>query len=232
MSHTTHAEIIENPELHDQRGVFADRREAGEALAELMQPYRDTQALVLGIPAGGVPVAAMLAERMDWPLDVAVVSKITLPWNTEVGFGAVAFDGTVEINGHMVDRVNVSREEIESETAVTRDKVSQRLELFRGDRPLPDLSGRVSVLVDDGLASGFTLRVAATALRNCGAEEIWIAVPTAHAESIMAVRTLAEKVFCPNVREGYPYAVADAYRNWCDIDPEEAMEPLRKHRGE
>ena len=90
--------VVEIPEFRDVTGIFKDRKHAGNVLADMMIDYKDTESIIFGIPAGGVPVAASIASKLNLNLDVAVVSKITLPWNTEAGYGAVAFDGTVELN--------------------------------------------------------------------------------------------------------------------------------------
>ena len=94
--------VVDLPDLRDQLGVFLNRDHAGEILAGMLEVYSDSNAMVMAVPAGGVPVAKVLAEHLNLPLDIAVVSKITLPWNTEVGYGAVAFDGTVRLNNDLV----------------------------------------------------------------------------------------------------------------------------------
>jgi predicted phosphoribosyltransferase len=179
-------------------------------------------ALVLAIPAGGVPVGAAIAGRLGLALDVAVVSKITLPWNTEVGYGAVAFDGTVRLNQGLLATTRLTDADVSRGVAATTDKVKQRVSRFRGAGPAPDFGGRTAILVDDGLASGFTMRVAVEALRNCGAEAIVVAVPTGPVDPVRSIAAEADEVYCANVREGHPFAVADAYRNWRDVTEDEA----------
>jgi predicted phosphoribosyltransferase len=176
---------------------------------------------VLAIPAGGVPVAVEMARRLELPLDVAVVSKLTLPWNPEAGFGALAFDGTLRLNEALVAQAGLGPDQIETVKARTQDKVARRVRELRGARPFPDLSGRCTILVDDGLASGFTMMVAIEALRHQGAQEIVVAVPTAQAESAARIARLVSALYCANLREGRSYAVADAYQEWCDVDETE-----------
>jgi predicted phosphoribosyltransferase len=218
--------IIDLPRLRDRTPVFRDRAAAGKVLAGMLEGYRETKALVMGIPAGGMAVAVETARELDLPLDVAVVSKITLPWNTEAGYGAVAFDGTVLLNEELLSRFHLSSLEIESGIKTTKDKVARRVKLFRNSRAMPVLKGPV-VLIDDGLASGFTLRVAIKALGQAGASEIVVAVPTAHLESAKGLSEV-EAIYCANLRGGSSFAVADAYEDWSDLAESEAVKLFRE----
>lgn len=224
--------IVDIQQLRDREGVFEDREDAGRTLAGMLEPLRGTGALVLGIPAGGVPVAAPLAKELDLELDVAVVSKITLPWNTEAGYGAVAFDGTVRINDALVAQLGLSHDDVEEGIESTRKKVRRRVLELRGERPLPDLSGRTVVLCDDGLASGFTMITAVEAVRGANPERVIVAVPTAHTESVERIIGDADCVYCANLRGGMRFAVASAYRHWRDVPLEEAAALLEQHRSE
>ena len=219
--------IVDLPELREKLRVFKDRQDAGFRLAKMLEAYNDSDAIVLAVPAGGVPVAAVVAEDLNLVLDVAVVSKITLPWNTEAGFGAVAFDGTVRLNERLLAGLGLTEEEIKQRIKATTSKVQRRLRELRGDRPMPELAEREVILVDDGIASGFTLRVAVEALKNKSANEIIIAVPTGHQESLKCLVDEVKAVYCANVRSGWSFAVADAYKRWSDVDQIEALEILK-----
>lgn len=218
--------LIEIAPLHDRLQVFRDRAHAGAVLAEMLGVYRGRDAIVLGIPAGGVPVAAVIARAFNLPLDVAVVSKLTLPWNSEAGYGALAFDGTLRLNETLVARAGLSAAEIADGTARTRAKVARRMQLLRGDRPFPQLAHRTALVVDDGLASGFTLGVAVEALRHQGAKRIVVAVPTAHVGAAQRIAPLVDTLYCPNLREGLSFAVADAYEEWSDVEEDTLVELL------
>ena len=218
--------IVDLPGLRDRTSVFRDRAAAGNVLAGMLDGYRETNALVMGIPAGGIAVAVETARGLGLPLDVAVVSKITLPWNTEAGYGAVAFDGTVLLNEELLFRFHLSSLEIESGIGRTKDKVARRVKLFRGNHAMADFKGPV-VLIDDGLASGFTLRVAVKALRRAGASEIVVAVPTAHLESAKGLSEV-DAIYCANLRGGSSFAVADAYEEWSDLAESEAVKLFRE----
>ena len=215
--------IIERPDLREQSYVFRDRAYAGEVVAEMLDAYRQSDAIVLAIPAGGVPVAAVIAQRLNIPLEVAVVSKITLPWNTEAGYGAVAFDGTVRLNEDLVAHLGLNEEQIQEGIDQTTQKVLRRVKSFRGARPFPNLAKHRAILVDDGLASGFTMLVAIKALRKSGAANISIAVPTGHWSALQKMVQEAETIYCANIRSGFSFAVADAYEAWTDVAEEEAV---------
>ena len=222
---------IDRPDMREKIHVFNDRKHAGEVLGAMLQSFRGTNSILLGIPAGGLPVAMVIREKTGLKLDVAVVSKITLPWNTEAGYGAVAFDGTVRLNESMLAHIQLSEEQILSGKKNTSNKVNRRVKILRGDRPFPDLTGRTVLLVDDGLASGFTLMVAIEAVKNAGASSIVAAIPTGHMESIQRIVKQVDMVFCPNIRSGMRYAVADAYAYWSDVTEEELLEILREGHG-
>jgi putative phosphoribosyl transferase len=215
--------IIERPEFRDRVRVFRDRHHAGEMLAEMLSSYNKSEAIVLAIPAGGVPVAAAIAQKLEIALDVAVVSKITLPWNTEAGYGAVAFDKTMRLNEDLVANLGLTEKQIKEGIEQTSEKVLRRVKRFRGDAPFPDLAKRRTILVDDGLASGFTMLVAIEALRKAGTQHLSVAVPTGHASSLPRMASEVEALYCANIRAGFGFAVADAYEEWADVTEEEAI---------
>jgi predicted phosphoribosyltransferase len=219
--------IFDLPELRERTRVFKDRNHAGEILAMMLVTFQETGGIVLGIPAGGVPVGAKVAEQLGLFFDVAVVSKITLPWNTEAGYGAIAFDGTLKLNEGMLRNIDLTEEDIRKGIAKTSTKVKHRVETLRGERPFPDLSGRPVILVDDGIASGFTLRVAIKAIRNAGAERVIVSVPTGHRRSVEDIAKEVESLYCPNIRGGLRFAVASAYEHWYDVAEEEVAEIMK-----
>jgi predicted phosphoribosyltransferase len=220
------ANVVDLPNLRDQVGVFRNRDHAGEILAGMLEVYSDSAAIVMAVPAGGVPVAKVLAEQLGLPMDIVVVSKITLPWNTEVGYGAVAFDGSVRLNNDLVARLGLTDEEIQQGISKTSAKVAHRVKNLRSEQALPDLSTSQIILVDDGLASGFTMHVAVEALQKAGTNSITVAVPTGHQRSVESIAGEVDTLYCANIRGGYHYAVAEAYERWSDVDEEELVSLL------
>jgi predicted phosphoribosyltransferase len=221
------AKTTEYREFRDHIGVFADRHDAGQVLASMLEDYRGTDAVVVALPAGGVPVALPIADQLELPLEVTPVSKITLPWNTEVGYGAVAYDGTVRLNQALLPHFGLSDSEIEQGIERTHAKVRRRMRALRGSDAAPELAGRTVIVVDDGLASGFTMRVALEALAKLSPEELVVAVPTAHQDSIARIADDCDRVVCANIRGGRQFAVARAYREWHDVSEDELVQLLR-----
>jgi predicted phosphoribosyltransferase len=186
----------------------------------MLQGRLPAGARILAIPAGGVPVAAAVAGELGLALDVAVVSKITPSWNTEVGYGAVAFDGRVRVEDARRRRLHVPEEDVARDTARARERVRRRVALLRPAGGPLVAEGDTAVLVDDGLASGVTMETAIEAVRDAGAGRVVVAVPTGAASTVERMAALADEVHCANVRTGWSFAVADAYERWTDEDDE------------
>ena len=221
--------IVTMPELENRSFVFRDRDHAGAVLAEMLRADIDPHnSLLLGIPAGGVPVALAISRELGIAFDIAVVSKITLPWNTEAGYGAVAFDGTTRLNEAMLARLNLTETQVQEGIEKTKEKVNRRTRELRGQHSMPRLSDKTAVLTDDGLASGFTMFCAIAAVKNAGAKNIFVAVPTAHKQAAEAAGQKAARVYCANIRGGFSFAVAEAYENWYDITEQELAAMLGK----
>jgi putative phosphoribosyl transferase len=220
--------IYDLPELRDRTHVFYDRNHAGQILAGCLESHRKADSLILAIPAGGIPVGATVATRLKLGFDVAVVSKITLPWNTEAGYGAVAFDGTQQLNEDLLVHLGLTESQIQSGIQKTRAKVSRRTSRLRGAKPFPILSQKKVILIDDGLASGFTMQVAVAALGKSGAQNITVAVPTGHQTTVEQIAKIVNALYCPNIRSGRRFAVADAYKDWSDVKDEEVSQIMKK----
>jgi predicted phosphoribosyltransferase len=218
------------PDLRDRERVFRDRRHAGEVLARMLEGRLPPGAKILAIPAGGVPVAAAMAGALGLPLDVAVVSKVTPSWDTEVGYGAIAFDGRVHIDAGARARLGVNDEEARKGIEQTTAKVRRRVERLRGKAGPLVAPGETAVLVDDGLASGLTMTAAVEALRGAGAARVLVAVPTASGSAASRLERVSDGVWCANVRTGWTFAVADAYEEWSDVDEPTVVDILERHR--
>ena len=174
---------------------YANRRDAGAALAQRLLAYRGRpDAIVLGLPRGGVPVAYEVARALGVPLDVYVVRKLGLPGREEFAMGAIASGGTIVINPD-VERF-VPPQVIDAVAAQERRELDRREKLFRGDRPALELAGRTVILVDDGLATGSTMRAAARAVRKQGAARVVIAAPVAAPDTCADMGSEADDVVC------------------------------------
>lgn len=176
---------------------FPDRVEAGRALAERLEQeggWRD--ALVLALPRGGVPVAYQVAERLGLELDILVVRKLGTPGNRELAMGAIASGGVQVMNEDILRYVHVSQAEIDGTLAQETHELQRRERAYRGDRPRPIIEGRALILVDDGLATGATMRAAVQAVRKLGASSVTVAVPVAAPDSVAQLESIADRVIC------------------------------------
>jgi predicted phosphoribosyltransferase len=222
--------IRELLQLRDRTHVFKGRRQAGEALAGMLAGGLPANAKILAIPAGGVPVAAAMAQVLRLPLDVLVVSKVTPARQSEVGYGAVAFDGRIRVDEARRAQLGVDAKDVERDVERTAAKVRWRVEHLREGRGPVVAAGDTVVLVDDGLASGLTMETAAEAARAAGAARIVVAVPTAPETTAKRLAAAVDGVYCANVRTGRSFAVADAYESWFDLGDEEVLEILNRLR--
>lgn len=221
-------ELIENIGLRNRNSVFADRRDAGIQLAGMLRQKLEPDSIVLAIPSGGVPVGLEIAEALNLDLDLILVRKVQIPWNTEAGFAAVNMDSDLFVNEHLLSLLHLSEDQIASQVRKTMATIAERDRKFRQSRPFPDISGRSVILVDDGLASGYTMRAAIAFVKKRKPGSISVAVPTGSADTVKALLREVNILCCLNIRESYPYAVASAYRNWYDLDDEDVLELLRK----
>ncbi len=220
--------LIEETSLRDRIHVFSDRKEAGRLLARKLSSYKETDSIVFGIPSGGVPVASEIAKALSLPLDLIIVRKIQIPYNPEAGFGAVGPDGKVIFNEILLNRLNLTDDEIREQVKNTMDVIQRRDHLFRGDRPYSQLKGKTVILVDDGLASGYTMLSAVRFIKKHSPEKIVVAVPTASKRTIDYILPETDELLCLNVRTGFSFAVADAYTNWYDLTDKEVLDILKK----
>ena len=219
--------LIEDPALRDRVYVFKDRAMAGRLLAERLLGYKGREVRLFAIPAGGVPVAAQIARVLQVPLDLVIVRKIQLPWTTDAGFAALNPAGEAVFNEELLSRIHLSPQDIERQVQKTLVTLKEREERLRGNRPYPDLAGAATIIVDDGLASGYTMRVAVNFLQGKGAGKIIVAVPTASARTAQDLLPLVDELYCLNVRGGWSFAVAEAYEDWYDLTEEEVLGILK-----
>jgi len=227
-------EVLDEPSLRNRVRVFRDRFHAGEVLAEKLEALGYAEdAYVLVIPAGGVQVASVVANRLGLPLDLVVTRKLHVPWNPEAGFGAVSWDGLMFLNERLVAALGLTEEVIRLCVEEERAAIERRLRKFSGDRPFPDLVGKTAIVVDDGLASGFSMMTTLRALKKREPKELVVAVPTAPRSAIELVIPYADLILCLNIRTGPYFAVADAYEVWYDLEDEDVVELLEgyRHRG-
>jgi putative phosphoribosyl transferase len=176
--------------------IFRDRRDAGRRLAARLEALRGEQPVVVGLPRGGLPVAAVVAEALGAPLDVVVVRKLGVPFQPELGMGAVGEGGVRVLNDEVVRLTGVGPAEIAEVEARERVEIERRARRFRGERRAVPLDGRTVIVVDDGIATGGTARAALEVVRAHGARTVVLAVPVAPPEALADLRALADVVVC------------------------------------
>jgi len=223
--------LKEDPLLRDMVSVFKDRREAGKRLAEYLVGYRDTDGIVLALPSGGVPVATEIASALDLPLDLLIVRKLQIPDNPEAGFGAMGPDGEVLLNEGLMKHLSLTDEQISIQTEKSRANIEKRNRIFRKEKPFPSVRDMVAIVVDDGLASGYTMLSAVRFLRRMSPQTLVAAVPTGSRKTVEVLMPEVDELFCLNVRSGPFFAVASAYRNWHDLTDEEVLSLIRGQTG-
>ncbi|HZV06415.1 MAG TPA: phosphoribosyltransferase [Gemmataceae bacterium] len=208
--------------------LFRDRAEAGQILAAKLAPYADRpDVLVLALPRGGVPVGYEVAQALHAPLDVFLVRKLGLPGQEELAMGAIASGGTRVINEEVVGKLNIPDEVIDAVAVEEQRELSRREADYRDGRSLPDVHGRTIILVDDGLATGSTMRAAVAALRRQGPARIVVAVPVGARETCTELRHEADDAVCAQTPEPF-YAVGAWYEDFTQTSDEEVRDLLAR----
>jgi predicted phosphoribosyltransferase len=212
--------------------LFRDRAEAGRVLAsKLMQYAGRPDVLVLGLPRGGVPVAFEVARALHAPLDVFLVRKLGLPGQQELAMGAIATGGVRVLNEDVVQTLGVPEEEIEAVAAQEQEELRRREHAYRGDRPAPQVRGRTIILIDDGLATGSTMRAAVAALRQQEPARIVVAVPVGAPETCAELQHVADEAICARTPEPF-YAVGLWFQDFSQTTDEEVHDLLERAAAE
>ena len=202
--------------------MFKDRHDAGRQLAGHLDRFAALQPIVIGMPRGGVPVAAQVAEHLAAPLEIVVVRKIGCPWQPELGIGAIAEGGVCVLNEALLRDLGVRPAQLEASTATEEEELARRVRRYRGERAALPVEGRTVILVDDGLATGYTARAAIETLRQAGACRVILAVPVAPQESVTALRIVADEVVVVDTPRWFQ-GVGQAYREFTQTSDEEVI---------
>jgi predicted phosphoribosyltransferase len=208
--------------------LFRDRVEAGRRLASELASYANRPGvLVLALPRGGVPVANEVARSLRAPLDVFLVRKLGVPGHEELAMGAIASGGVRVLNDEVVRVLDIAPKLIDVVAAAERRELERRERAYRDDRPAPDIRGRTIILIDDGLATGTTMRAAVAALRKQGPARIVVAVPVGSADTCAELQGEADEVICAAMPEPF-HAVALWYGDFTQTTDEEVREVLHR----
>lgn len=218
---------------------FESRYEAGEILAASIKVDKKNlydqilktprEYFCFAIPNGGVPVSEGFCSHFKLNFDILIVRKIKIPYNTEAGFGSVTTDGTVLINEPLLSHLNLSEQTIKDSIELTKTEIRERLKFYNKEVELEkfyehNIKNKRIFILDDGLASGFTMLAAINMIQQYSPKKIFIAVPTAPLRTVDKVKRKVDEIFCPNIRDVMWFAVADAYKNWYDVPESEVLE--------
>ena len=222
--------------------MYKSRVEAGHLLAKFVETNDSAlskqiknapnEYFCFTIPNGGVPVAEGLCTALNLNYDLLIVRKIKIPYNTEAGFGSVTTDGTVLLNQELLPHLNLTESEIKKSIEITKREIGERLKFYNKSSNLEEdlkkkTQGKSIFMLDDGLASGFSMLAAIKMIKKYAPKNIYIAVPTAPFSTVERIKNEVNRVFCPNVRKVMQFAVADAYLKWYDVPETEVLEILR-----
>jgi predicted phosphoribosyltransferase len=209
-----------------RRRVFSDRRDAGRVLARELHTYRDNpDVIVLGLPRGGIPVAWEVAASLGAPLDAFVVRKLGVPGHEEYAAGALAHDGNVVFNDDVLRGLRITPDQLRDVTEREGRELERRESAYRGGRPPVDVAGRTAIVVDDGLATGASMRAAVQALRGMGPSAIVVAVPAAPLSTCQEFAELADDVVCATTPDPF-LAVGEWYWDFAQVTDEEVRDLL------
>lgn len=211
--------------------MFIDRRDAGRQLGERLARLAAERPIVIAMPRGGVPVAAEIAARLDAPLDVLVVRKLGSPWQPELGVGALAEGDVRVLNERLIGEIGISPPALDEVTAHESAELARRVARYRGTRAPLDVAGRAVILVDDGLATGYTARAAIEALRRRGAQRVVLAVPVGPQGLKAAMGSVADEVVALETPRSF-FAIGEFYLDFGQTTDEEVVRLLAGSGGD
>jgi predicted phosphoribosyltransferase len=211
--------------------IFYDRTDAGRQLAAALRRYADDPTvIVLALPRGGVPVAYEVARELGAPLDVFLVRKLGVPGREELAMGAIASGGVRVVNREVVRELGLTDADLDEAAAQETEELRRREAAYRDGRPAPNLRGRTVILIDDGLATGSTMRAAVAAVRRLGPAKAVVAVPVGAAETCREFRKIADGVVCLQAPEPF-FAVGGWYHDFSQTTDEEVRDLLARSAG-
>ncbi|MDA8387714.1 MAG: phosphoribosyltransferase family protein [Nitrospiraceae bacterium] len=210
--------------------MFRDRKDAGQKLAAALRHYRGKDVMVLALPRGGVVLGREIAEFLGAPLDVLIVRKLGVPWQPELAMGAVSETGAIILNDNVISAYNISRQRVDEVISVQKKEIERRREIYRKGRGIMPVKGRMVILVDDGIATGATMKAALTALKKEGPAKLIAAVPVSPPETQDAIKRLADDFVCLEVHPFFT-AIGSFYYDFRQVTDEEVVSLLEEAAG-
>jgi predicted phosphoribosyltransferase len=224
---------------------YESRIKAGEILAEFVLSQNPVlkkfitngieRVCLFAIPNGGVPVAEGFCRTLNIDFDILIVRKIKIPFNTEAGFGSVTTDGTILINESLLSRLNLSGKSIQNSIETTKREIKERIDYYNKPTDMESsynsiIKNNYIFIMDDGLASGFTMLAAIKMIKKYKPKQLYIGVPTAPQHTITRIQNEVDEIYCPNIKKTSWFAVADAYKHWYDVPESEVLDMIMKSK--
>ncbi len=207
--------------------IYKDRKDAGKKLASLLKNYKGRKdIIVLALPRGGVVVGYEVSKVLKCPLDIIIIRKIGCPSQPELAIGAVSETGAIVLNENIISAYGVPKEFIEKEISMQREEISRRKNLYRGGKDIPQLDGKTVLLIDDGVATGATIKAAISTLKKENISSLVVALPVASKEAAQEIREMVDEWICPEIPDWFN-AVGEFYQDFRQISDEEVIKILK-----
>ncbi|HEY8891898.1 MAG TPA: phosphoribosyltransferase family protein [Clostridium sp.] len=210
--------------------MFLDRKDAGEKLTDSLEKFKDEDVIVLAVPRGGLQIAFDTIKRFGFKWDLIIPRKIGAPHNKEVAIGVVSVDGSYFINNQYVEMLNISQEYIDKEVSEQINEIKRRMKEYRGKDTFPEVKGKTVIIMDDGIATGFTILAVIKAVKKQGAKKIILAIPVGQRETIEEFKELVDEVVCLYIPNEF-YAVGSYYEDFKQVTDEEVFKIINELRG-
>lgn len=210
--------------------MFLDRKDASEKLSQSLEKFKDEDVIVLAVPRGGLPIAYDTIKSFGLKWDLIIPRKIGAPHNKEVAIGAVSVDGSYFINDHYVEMLDISQDYIEKEVIDQINEIKRRMKEYRGKDTFPDVKDKTAIIIDDGIATGFTILAVVKAVKKQGAKKIILAIPVGPRETIEEFKELVDEVICLYIPDDF-YAVGSYYLDFKQVTDEEVFRIIKELRG-
>lgn len=209
--------------------MFIDRRDAGKMLIDPLKRFDVDESIILAVPRGGVVTAYDVIKELRFNWDMIIPRKIGAPFNPEVAIGAVASDGSYILNETFVERLNISQDYIDKAVTSEVNEINRRMKEYRGTEEFPNVENKTAIIVDDGIATGFTIEAAIHSVKNQGAKKIILAVPVAPKDTIVRLESIVDEVICLFVPEDF-HAVGLYYEDFKQVTDKELFDLLKELR--
>lgn len=209
--------------------IFLDRMDAGQKLTDSLYKFKDEDVIVLAVPRGGLAIAYDTIKRLGFKWDLIIPRKIGAPHNKEFAIGAVSVDGSYFINHDYVKMLGISQEYIEKEVSEQTEEIKRRMQEYRGVDTFPEVKDKTVIIIDDGIATGFTILAVIKAVKKQGAKKIILAIPVGPRETIEEFKELVDQVICLYIPEEF-YAVGSYYENFEQVAEEEVFKIMKELR--